>query len=701
MLRRLVAIGFAAAALTLAPLPVLAEHEVDDGAHGAQDAGASSVNDGQQSVPLLVTIPVSVESAATPPDTGSDGSTAEETPLDTAEATTVAPTTVAGASDAATPSTTDVAAPTTTDTATTSTTVLAAPTTTAAPSVVEETGQSIEVSETATAIARTGGNHASGSTGSSVSTGGGSVAISTGSATSTGSADQTSVTQQAVTSVSGGASAEVVQVVFVLNVGAAVASSGANSAASTANGAGGAADIQTGNAVAIGNDATTSIIQAAATDAVAGTSDTTGQSAVALRVGLAVADTGVNVIASTSTSAGPGAATISTGSAQAIGNLSSTAVAQLAQAAATGSATISINQWATVLNLGLALANSGANAVGTVLGDVVDLRDQLLASQLVALLLPAMLAPDADPVGGPSGGSVSTGDAVAIGNRSTTVISQQATAAAAGDGSVVIDQRAVVANVGAAVANTGSNVVAAGAGMPLDAASQRVVDDITAALTGFLDQIDAAAAGRIDPGEPLRLTLTIGDVTIEVDASLAGALIGIDAGASATVRQVTAIFNIGVSRASSGDNVAIVSGDQAAQLAALAAVAEQQAVSEGPISVRIATGDAIAHNRSTLAICQVDDVSPVVCEAATSPAAGEAPATPAPVQLGLVVDPGRVVVTATTPNAPTVVGVPAAAPAARGTLPATGADALVLMVIAAMMMVVGGGLVLASRRTIR
>ena len=450
--------------------------------------------------------------------------------------------------------------------------------------------------------------------------------------------------------------------------------------------------------MAIGNDATTSIIQAAAGHAVAGTSDSTGQSAVALRVGLAVADTGVNVIASTSTSAGAGAATISTGSAEAIGNLSSTDIAQIATAAASGSATISINQWATVLNLGLALANSGGNDIGGLLAGVVDLRDQLLASQLVALLLPALLTPDAGGAGA-AGGSVATGDAMAIGNRSTTVISQQATAAASGDGSVVIEQRAVVANVGAAVANTGGNSVTSGAGAPLDAASQQVVDDIAAALTAFLDQIDAAAAGRLDPGAPLRLTLTIGDVTIDVDAALGGALIGIDAGASATVRQVTAIFNIGVTRASSGDNVAVVSGDQAAQLAALATVAEQQALNAGPLSVRITTGDAVAHNRSAVAICQVDDVSPAVCEPATSPAGGEVPTplpTPPSQQLGLVVQPGQIVTQ--TLNRPVTA---LRAQTERAMLPATGADSMVLVVAASMMVLAGGGLVLASRRRVR
>jgi LPXTG-motif cell wall-anchored protein len=283
------------------------------------------------------------------------------------------------------------------------------------------------------------------------------------------------------------------------------------------------------------------------------------------------------------------------------------------------------------------------------------------------------------------------------------VISQQATASASGDGSVVIDQRAVVANVGAAVANTGGNMVAAGAGVPLDGDSQKVVDDIAAALTAFLDQIDAAAAGRLDPGAPLRLTLTIGDVTIDVDASLAGALIGVDAGASATVRQVTAIFNIGVTRASTGDNVAVVSGDQAAQLAALATVAEQQARTGGSLRVSITTGDALAQNRSSvIAICQVDDVSPAVCEDGTSGAGGEAPApapAPAPTmpseQFGLVLSPGQIV---TQP----VVSRPVARQVrtVRAALPATGADSMVLVATASVMLLLGGGLVLVSRRRV-
>lgn len=311
-----------------------------------------------------------------------------------------------------------------------------------------------------------------------------------------------------------------------------------------------------------------------------------------------------------------------------------------------------------------------------------------------------MLAPPENGAG-TGAGAISTGDATAVGNRSTTVISQQASAVSAGDGSVVIDQRAVVANVGVAAANTGNNVTAPGAGMPLDPESQRVVDDISAALTGFLAQLDAAAAGELMPGEPLRLTLTIGDVTIEVDATLAGAVLGVDAGAQASVRQITAIFNIGVSRATSGDNIGVVSGDDAALVAALTAAAEARTTTSGPVTVSIATGDATAANRSVLAVCQVDEVAATVCERDRSPGGGEQPAPNQPAQpsgtppAGIGYDPGAI-------DTPDARPVPFRTPApARAELPATGSDPMAMIVVATCLILLGGAMLRVGRRPLR
>lgn len=713
MARRLMAMVCGVALATLAPAPVLAEHGADE--HGGGTSEAVEV----PPTTIVITIPLTVEDAPAAPDAptasadpgGSGASagpdatgttdttdpTAEPDPTAGTDTTAATPTTAAAdppasaeepADDVGDVGDGDDAVPTTDETA---------PPSTSTHPVQQHSQQSVEATTTQTAIATTGGNHSSGPT-SGAAAGSGSTAITTGGATAIGSADQTTVSQQAVTTVTDDAIAHVSQVVFVLNVGAALADSGSNTAAAGTNGGAGGATTQTGNATAVGNDATTSIIQAAAGNAPAGTSDTTEQSVVALHIGLAVADSGVNVIASTSTSTGAGAATIDTGTAHAVGNLSTTQVAQLAQAAASGTATIDINQWATVLNLGLALANTGGNDIGGLLGDVVEHRDQHLAEQLVALLLPAMLAaPDAGS--DPAAGAISTGDATAVGNRSTTVISQSATAAAAGDGSVVIDQRAVVANVGLAAANTGGNVTAPGAGMPLAPDAQRVVDDISAALTGFLAQIDAAATGDLEPGEPLRLTLTIGDVTIEIDATLTGAVLGLEAGARATVRQVTAVFNIGIARANTGDNVGVVSGGEAALVAALTAAAEARTAATGPVTVSIATGNATATNRAVLAVCQVDDVSPTVCERdqdddgddGEDPVPGD-PQQPGgtPPGQGIGYDPGTVDVPRVQPGRPT-------API-RGELPATGSDPGILVAVATAMLLLGGGLLRIGRR---
>ena len=110
---------------------------------------------------------------------------------------------------------------------------------------------------------------------SGAAAGASSTDIATGSASSVGSADRTAVSQQVVTSVTDQAIAQVTQVVFVLNVGAALAESGSNTAQVGTSGSGGGASTQTGNALAIGNDASTAITQAAAGSAPAGTSDST------------------------------------------------------------------------------------------------------------------------------------------------------------------------------------------------------------------------------------------------------------------------------------------------------------------------------------------------------------------------------------------------------------------------------------------
>lgn len=590
----------------------------------------------------------------------------------------------------------------------------AGPATTAPPSTpqhIEIGDQSVAVSGTATAVAVTGGNvmTSSGTTGDGDSSG--TAQIATGGADAIGSADETRVSQEVVTVLSDEASAEIVQVVFVFNIGAAIADSGLNAVLAGAAPAGGGL-ISTGIATAIGNEATTSIMQAAAGEAGANALDATTQSVVALRIGVSVADTGLNVTASTTTLASGGAG-VQTGDARAVGNLSSTDVGQVATAIGSGTSHIDITQWATVLNLGLALASTGGNEIGMALGEAIDQRDPALAEQLIALLLPTLIGPVASPSGG--SGAIDSGDATAIGNLSSTVIRQVATATARDDGSVSIDQHAMVANIGAAIANSGGNTI--GSTDPtatlasMDDRTRDVVTQLSAALLAFLAQVDAMANGAATGSEPVHLTLTIGDTTIDIGATLAGSQVSAGGDARATLRQVTAVFDIGISRANTGQNVAVSvqdSAEAATPEEAAARFAAATDVASSAVTMRLSTGNATARNVAVLVVCQVDDVDPVVCEPEPDPGPGPNPG-------GGTTDP-----TPTIPNPPTVDTPAAQDPPARAALadphsrpsgrptprpvrmlPATGSDPSGMLVLAAGSMLLGLVLIGAGRRSTR
>ena len=276
--------------------------------------------------------------------------------------------------------------------------------------------------------------------------------VQTGPATAVGSRDRTSVEQQAVTVLSGEATADVLQVVLVFNIGAALANSGIN-AISAGGGTGGASATSTGSALAVGNAAETYLTQAGAATASGGGLDASRQLAVSLRLGIAVADTGSNTIVA---SGGAGGGQVQSGGASAIGNESITEISQHARATGSGTAHLTIAQRAMVLNLGVALANSGVNELRGIAGSLLSATpDDVLTEQLFALLLPSLLASyEAEAAGA---GSVSTGTATAIGNQSATYIDQTASATASGDGTASVEQQVIVANVGGAFANTGGN----------------------------------------------------------------------------------------------------------------------------------------------------------------------------------------------------------------------------------------------------
>jgi hypothetical protein len=147
---------------------------------------------------------------------------------------------------------------------------------------------------------------------------------------------------------------------------------------------------------------------------------------------------------------GPTPTLISTGSAVATGNAGATKVTQ--SIVLTGRDVSS--QLASVLNLGVGVANSGLNLA------------------LAAVATNNTGAPKSATFVTLGGGStIGTGPASALGNRSTSAVLQAVTVTASGNGNLLVVQRAVIVNFGLALANTGLN---AAGGVGLNAALPEV-----------------------------------------------------------------------------------------------------------------------------------------------------------------------------------------------------------------------------------
>lgn len=425
----------------------------------------------------------------------------------------------------------------------------------------------------------------------------GTTSVATGAADAVGSQDSTSVAQAVDTVLTGDATADITQIVFVFNIGAASANSGANgSGGLPATGSGSA--VSTGGAVAIGQSGSTYVTQAGSADATGQSDDQLSQLSVTVRIGVAVADSGGN-----SATGGSGSSGVSTGTATAVGNDSLTDVSQSATAAGSGSASITIEQRAIVINVGMAMANTGLNQVGDLTGELMAMPEQEVAEQLFAVLLPSLLASYAADASGASGGTVATGDATAIGNQTSTYVNQTATATATGDGNAVLQQQVVVANIGAAVANTGVNQSGA-TSQSLDPAQQEMVVQLAAFLAALLAAANSWEPGTELPTTPGSLSLPAGDLLIGIDGSLTGSLVDVSngtGGPSATVRQIVAVVSLGVSSANSGENetVAVALGDDGSVMLI-------------PGS-SIVTGDASAVNSAVIVICQLDDAGANPC----------------------------------------------------------------------------------------
>ena len=196
----------------------------------------------------------------------------------------------------------------------------------------------------------------------------------------------------------------------------------------------------------------------------------------------------------------------------------------LQQATLTGSGNAEVNvaQYATIMNIGFALANSGVNDITGVASGLLTAGDSQtqnqLAVDLFSMLLPALTQSFTATSGS---GSIGTGDATAIGNRSETYVHQLAEAAASGDGIASIIQDVLVANVGAAGANTGGNTIG-GRYADLDPESAKAVVTLAAFLSQMLALVHTQSASAALAMQQQGMEIPFGDIVLQVQGQMQG-----------------------------------------------------------------------------------------------------------------------------------------------------------------------------------
>jgi hypothetical protein len=522
--------------------------------------------------------------------------------------------------------------------------------------------------------------------------------IDTGDAAAIGSDDTNVVDQQAAVTLTEQAVANLLQVALILNIGAALANSGLNDTTSEPLGNGITGAIDSGSATAVGNDMAQYITQAARATGDENTDDAAKQLAVSLWMGLANANSGINSVTGTGT-AGTGG-DIGSGDATAIGNQSITDVLQQAALTGSGTSQLNVEQYATVMNIGFALANSGVNDIAGVAGGLLTAgsseEQNGLALDLFSMLLPALMQ---SFVGSGGQGQIGTGDATAIGNRSETYIHQLAEAAASGDGIASIIQDVLVANVGAAGANTGGNVIG-GRYASLDPDAAKAVVTLAAFLSQMLALVHTQSAANALALQEAGLDIPFGSIVLQVKGQLQGydTLLTGPTGQQATIRQVTIILSLGIAEANSGLNNAVGVNQQNALSARVGEALDPQ------------TGDALATNEGQVIICQRRNANDVECLAPPTtvpetPTTTTVPGTPTTTVPGTPTTtvPGTPTVTTTpgggTPNGPGGPPHGFAPPTNSGPpLPSTGSGVADILLYAGLILGFGLMLTLVSQR---
>lgn len=246
---------------------------------------------------------------------------------------------------------------------------------------------------------------------------------------------------------------------------------GFNSAGGGGNSSSGTASVTTGSSTAVGSTSQTAVAQSAATGGGAGP-NVVSQDATVINAGVGVANSGGNsatgndstnvavtgqdadgALAFNNAGGGntsTGDASIVTGSATAVGTDADTVVTQAATDG-DGDGVLDVTvQDAAVINLGLAVANSGLNR------DVVgnDSANAALTLQQANGLLAANNGGGGNSSSGNA--SVVTGAATAVGVEADVIVDQGV--AGADDGGIdIVFQQPVVLTIGGAFANTGLN----------------------------------------------------------------------------------------------------------------------------------------------------------------------------------------------------------------------------------------------------
>jgi hypothetical protein len=363
----------------------------------------------------------------------------------------------------------------------------------------ETTNQSADVTTGGTAVANTGGNTAlAGATGASGSEtappgvialpfSGPSGSVTTGNAGGRGSVDENGIQQVVNATTSENGKVTVVQVAIIVNVGIGLAGSGGNFAAEAAI-----------------------VTPTASVAMVIGQNETAGAGG-----------------------SGPTPAQIDTGNANATGNTGTTSVKQTIQLTGGDVA----NQLASVLNIGVGVANSGLNF--------------------------ALASVSTNNGGGPQsvtfvtmgGSNITSGPAHALGNRSTSTIFQIVTVSASGNGSLLVVQRAIIVNFGLALANSGLNAAGSGAltgALPNTANAQELLlmllEHGSSSATPVMLGVIGGGSGDIGTG---RAGAIGNDTETGISQHVDGSVTGDD---TARAIQDAWVGNFGVGVANSGGN---------------------------------------------------------------------------------------------------------------------------------------------------